>query len=59
VYAGDSEDFMRTPLNELATQIAAGRLRVQIAKTFYLDDIVSAHRLMEENKAVGKIVVLT
>ena len=59
VYAGDSEDFMRTPLNELARQIEAGRLRVQIAKTFHLDDIVLAHRLMEENKAGGKIVVLT
>jgi NADPH:quinone reductase-like Zn-dependent oxidoreductase len=50
---------MRTPLNELARQIEAGRLRVQIAKTFHLDDIVLAHRLMEENKAGGKIVVLT
>jgi NADPH:quinone reductase-like Zn-dependent oxidoreductase len=59
VYAGDSEDFMRTPLNELARQIEAGRLRVQIAKTFHLDDIVLAHRLMEEDKAGGKIVVLT
>ncbi len=42
VYAGDSEDFMRTPLNELARLIEAGRLRVQIAKTFHLDDIVLA-----------------
>jgi hypothetical protein len=25
MYAGDSEDFMRTPLNELAGQIEAGR----------------------------------
>jgi NADPH:quinone reductase-like Zn-dependent oxidoreductase len=59
VYAGDSEDFMRTPLNELAKQIEAGTLRVQVGKTFRLDEIVSAHRLMDENKAAGKIVVLT
>src|SRR5260370_20455075 len=54
VYAGDSEDFMRTPLNELARQIEAGRLCVQIAKTFHLDDIVLAHRLMEETKPVER-----
>ena len=58
-YAGDSEDFMRTPLNELARQIEAGTLHLQAGKTFRLDEIVSAHRLMEENKAGGKIVVLT
>lgn len=59
VYAGESEDFMRTPLNDLAKQIAAGTLHVQIGRTFHLDEIVEAHRLMEENKAGGKIVVLT
>lgn len=59
VYAGESEDFMRTPLHELARQIEAGTLRVQVGKTFRLDEIVEAHRLMEANKAGGKIVVLT
>ncbi|HZD48471.1 MAG TPA: zinc-binding alcohol dehydrogenase family protein, partial [Silvibacterium sp.] len=58
-YAGGSEDFMRTPLEELAGQIAAGKLHVQIGKVFHLDEIVEAHRVMEENKAGGKIVVLT
>ena len=59
VYAGESDDFMRTPLNELAKQIEAGRLHIQVGKIFHLDEIVEAHRLMEENKAGGKIVVLT
>jgi NADPH:quinone reductase-like Zn-dependent oxidoreductase len=59
VYAGESEDFMRTPLNDLATQIEAGTLHLQVGKTFHLDEIVEAHRLMEENNADGKIVVLT
>jgi len=56
-YAGESEDFMRTPLEELTKQIAAGALHVQVGKTFHLDEIVQAHRAMEENKAGGKIVV--
>ena len=58
-YAGESEDFMRTPLQELVDQIAGGTLHVQIGKTFHLDEIVEAHHCMEENKAGGKIVVLT
>ena len=58
-YAGESEDFMRTPIEELVKQIATGALRVQIGRTFHLDEIVEAHRCMEENKAGGKIVVLT
>ena len=58
-YAGESEDFMRTPLQELVDKIAAGTLHVQIGKTFHLDEIVEAHHCMEENKAGGKIVVLT
>jgi NADPH:quinone reductase-like Zn-dependent oxidoreductase len=58
-YAGESEDFMRTPLEDLVEQIAAGTLRVQVGKTFHLNEIAEAHRCMEENKAGGKIVVLT
>ena len=59
IYAGESQDFMRTPLNDLAKQIEAGTLHIQVGKTFHIDEIVEAHRLMEENKAGGKIVVLT
>ncbi len=57
-YAGESDDFMSTPVEELAQQIAAGTLKVQVGRVFELDQIVEAHRLMEENKAGGKIVVL-
>jgi NADPH:quinone reductase-like Zn-dependent oxidoreductase len=58
-YAGESNDFMLTPLNELLKQIAAGTLLVQVGRIFRLDEIAEAHRCMEENKAGGKIVVLT
>jgi NADPH:quinone reductase-like Zn-dependent oxidoreductase len=58
-YAGESQDFMRTPLNDLAMQIEAGTLHIQVGKIFHLDEIVEAHRLMEQNNAGGKIVVLT
>jgi NADPH:quinone reductase-like Zn-dependent oxidoreductase len=58
-YSGSAEDFMLTPLEQLAEQIAAGALHVQIGRTFHLDEIVEAHRCMEDNGAGGKIVVLT
>jgi NADPH:quinone reductase-like Zn-dependent oxidoreductase len=58
-YAGDWEDFMQTPIEDLVKQIVSGELTVQIGKVFRLDEIVEAHRCMEENKAGGKIVVLT
>ena len=58
-YSGGADDFMLTPLDKLAEQIAAGALHVQIGKVFHLDQIVEAHRCMEENQAGGKIVVVT
>ncbi len=58
-YSGGSEDFMRTPLDELAGQVVAGTLRIQLGRVFRLDEIVEAHRCMEENRAGGKLVVLT
>ncbi len=57
-YAGETSDFMKTPLEDLAQQVDAGTLRIQVGHTFRMEDIVEAHRMMEENKAGGKIVVL-
>ena len=34
-------------------------LHLQVGKVFKIDDIVEAHRCMEENRGGGKIVVLT
>jgi hypothetical protein len=58
-YDGGPGDFMRTPLDETIDQIAAGTLHVNVGKVFHLNEIAEAHRCMEENKAGGKIVVLT
>ena len=50
------ERFVRN--RELILQgLAAGRLRPVIAKTFPLSQIVAAHRYLESNQQVGKIVV--
>jgi NADPH:quinone reductase-like Zn-dependent oxidoreductase len=57
-YSGGADDFMRTPLQELIDQIAEGSLVPKVGRVFSLDQIVEAHRCMEENRAGGKIVVL-
>jgi NADPH:quinone reductase-like Zn-dependent oxidoreductase len=58
-YDGGAEDFMLTPLEELVEKIASGQLPIQVGKVFKLDQIIDAHRCMEESKAGGKVVVLT
>lgn len=49
---------MRMPFQELVDEVAAGALQVQVGRVFHLDEIVEAHRCMEENRASGKIVVV-
>jgi NADPH:quinone reductase-like Zn-dependent oxidoreductase len=58
IYDGGIDEFMATPYDELLAQVKAGTLRIPVGKVFRLDEIVEAHRCMEENKAGGKIVVL-
>jgi NADPH:quinone reductase-like Zn-dependent oxidoreductase len=57
--SGAADDFMQTPLQSLVEQVEAGSLRIQVGRTFQLDQIAEAHRCMEDNTAGGKIVVLT
>ena len=58
-YAGEASDFMKTPLQDFVQEIEDGRTVIRIGKVFRLAEIVEAHRCMEENRAQGKIVVLT
>lgn len=57
IYA-DPDGFTTTPLQEQVEEIEAGKLKVTVGKTFKLEDIVEAHRTMDENRAGGKIVVM-
>ena len=46
-------------IQEIVRAVQEGRYRVNLDRTFNLDQIVDAHRYMEANRAVGKVVVLT
>ena len=50
---------MATPLQDFINVVESGRAKVPIGKVFTIDEIVEAHRTMEENKAGGKIVMTT
>jgi NADPH:quinone reductase-like Zn-dependent oxidoreductase len=46
------------PLQQIAADAAAGRLDVKPVRTFRFEEISEAHRVMEANKAGGKMVVV-
>ncbi|MDN4985599.1 zinc-binding alcohol dehydrogenase family protein [Bradyrhizobium sp. WYCCWR 13022] len=46
------------PLGEIAADAAAGRLDVKPTRIFRFDEIHEAHRVMEANEAIGKMVVV-
>jgi NADPH2:quinone reductase len=58
-YAGENSNLPAELLQEFIHQVESGSLQIQIDKVFEFDQIVAAHAYMEENKASGKLVVLT
>src|SRR5213594_2874930 len=46
------------PLQSIANDVAAGRLKAKPSRVFRLDEIREAHRVMEANEAGGKMVVV-
>jgi NADPH:quinone reductase-like Zn-dependent oxidoreductase len=58
-YSGGVADFMAMPLQELVDQVEAGVLPIRLGPVFQLDQISSAHAVMEQTSARGKIVVMT
>jgi NADPH:quinone reductase-like Zn-dependent oxidoreductase len=58
-YSGGPEDFIATPLQKVIDAVETGTFAPPIGRVFTIDEIVKAHRAMEDNTAGGKIVVLT
>jgi NADPH:quinone reductase-like Zn-dependent oxidoreductase len=57
-YGGEVADLPREVLQRFLDDVAAGRAAVRVHRVFAMDEIVEAHRIMERNAAVGKLVVL-
>ncbi|MCJ1240612.1 hypothetical protein MMC14_008616 [Varicellaria rhodocarpa] len=56
-YASSVETFKAMPLDEVAQLVKNGTMRIPI-RTFSLENIVEAHRMMDESTAEAKMVVL-
>ena len=46
------------PLQEIAEAVAAGRYNAEPAEVFRFEKIEEAHRIMDEGRATGKLVVV-
>lgn len=46
------------PLQQIAADVAAGRLQARPSRVFGFDEIREAHRVMESGEAAGKLVVV-
>jgi NADPH:quinone reductase len=57
-YSSESLNCAATPLQNIVDGVAEGKYRVNSDRVFKFDQIVDAHRYMEENRATGKLVVV-
>lgn len=56
-YVGDANDFMRTPLQDIADMVARDEIAPPIARTLPFESLPDAHREMEANAIPGKWVM--
>ena len=57
-YSGSVGQFAQTPLDEVARLVVDGKLTVSTKVLHGLDKVHEAHRLMQEDEAGGKMVVV-
>jgi NADPH2:quinone reductase len=57
VFMSDVENVAPELLQAFIDAVANGSVKLNIDRTFKLDDIAEAHTYMESNKAKGKLVV--
>ena len=58
-YSGGTDDLPPAVLQTFLDDVAEGRASVPVGRTYAMDEIVTAHRDMEEGNLFGKGVVLT
>ncbi|MET9270085.1 zinc-binding alcohol dehydrogenase family protein [Kribbella sp. NPDC003557] len=56
-YGGESSDLPAAAFQRYVDLVAAGTLPIRIDRVFTMDEIGEAHRIMQDGKAVGKLVV--
>ena len=57
-FGSDSVKGSTAALQRIVREVEAGAYQPNVDRVFALDDIVAAHRYMEDNRASGKVVVV-
>ncbi len=58
VYMGEPENLSKESLQDFIDKVEEGHLKLNIDKTYRLEEVAQAHQYMEDNRAKGKIVVV-
>jgi NADPH:quinone reductase-like Zn-dependent oxidoreductase len=56
-YSGESSDITSAQLQQYISLVEAGGLTLKLGPSFPFEQLQEAHRLMDENRANGKIVI--
>lgn len=56
-YSGEAADLSQAQLQSYIDLVESGQLKVQTGPTFDFEELVAAHKLMDDNQAGGKIVI--
>ncbi len=57
VYMGESNNLPQELFQEFIDKVENGTITLNIDKVFQLDEVAAAHQYMEDNRAIGKLVV--
>jgi NADPH:quinone reductase-like Zn-dependent oxidoreductase len=57
-YSGEAADLSPRQLQDYISLVERGELRVKTGPVFQFEELIEAHKLMDANRAGGKIVVL-
>lgn len=58
VYMGDSENLNKERLQAFIDEVARNNVKLNIDRVLSLEEVPEAHRIMEESRAKGKLVVV-
>ena len=58
IYGSETNDIDMPELKKFMDDVARGQEKINIDRVFQFDEIVEAHRYMEESRACGKLVVV-
>ena len=56
-YSGEAADITLQQLQNYLDLVEKGKLSIKTGPVFNFENLVDAHRLMDENRASGKIVI--